>query len=241
MDQVIVNLLNFRIPVPDLFEERSCLRKNDEPREAKSNKGIENEYDDDYSDYYSYDDTTNEPKSCGDIGKYNNSVYEDNQKLLYKELPRETYCEFVEELETTCFEQSLLEIWMYDEDTIKGLTSNDILYAVNVLDRSPYFGFKYNYEKLLGSIKRNSTGHIVGAEAALYNFNTVVDVTKVANDSFQIGNDPKKILDVDNIKWQDEGIRIALLADSNSSNTGIYIVYNTDYLFRYFRSFSIQF
>ena len=154
--------------------------------------------------------------------------------MLYKELPRETYCEFVEELETTCFEQSLLEIWMYDEDTIKGLTSNDILYAVNVLDRSPYFGFKYNYEKLLGSIKRNSTGHIVGAEAALYNFNTVVDVTKVANDSFQIGNDPKKILDVDNIKWQDEGIRVALLADSNSSNTGTFIVYNPDYFISYF-------
>ena len=109
---------------------------------------------------------------------------------------------------------------MYDEDVILGLSKDDIIFAVNILDRSPYFGFKYNYEKLLGSIKRNSTGHIIGAKAALYHFNTVVDESKVTNTSLQLGNDPKKVLDEENIQWQDEVIRVALLADSNSSSTG---------------------
>ena len=220
----------FRIPVPDLFDERSCRRKKhitEEDKvgnivEATNNKESEDEYaQNDYADYYSYDYSESEPKSCADIGKYNNSVYEENQKLLYKELPRDTYCEYVEELETTCFEQSLLEIWMYDEHVIQGLTTNDIIYAINILDRSPYFGFKYDYEKLLGSIKRNSTGHIISAKAALYNFNTVVDLSKVTNTTFQVGDDPRKILDEENIKWQDEGIKIALLADGNSSTTGV--------------------
>ena len=139
--------------------------------ENKDNRTTIEAEDDYYSyDYDSYDYENDGPQECKDIGFYNNSVFEENEKLLYKELDRDVYCEYVEELETTCFEQSLLEIWRYDAEVISQLTSEKILRAVNILDRSPYLGFKYDYAKLLGSVKRNSTGHIVSAKAALYNF-----------------------------------------------------------------------
>ena len=147
-------------------------------------------------------------------------MYEENQRLLYKELPRDVYCDYVEELETTCFEQSLLGIWLYDEYVISHLSTDDILYAVNILDRSPYLGFKYDYAKLLGSIKRNSTGHIVSATAALYNLNTVVDSSNIQNEEFKVVNDPYKVLDEENVLWQDEVIRAALRANDNSTVSG---------------------
>ena len=139
---------------------------------------------------------------------------------MYKELPRDVYCDYVEELETTCFEQSLLGIWMYDEYVISHLSTEEIIYAINILDRSPYLGFKYDYAKLLGSIKRNSTGHIVSATAALYNLNTVVDLNNIKNESLKVTNDPYKILDDENILWQDEVIKAALRANDNSTVSG---------------------
>ena len=147
-------------------------------------------------------------------------MYEENQKLVYKDLPRDVYCEYAKELETTCFEQSLLGMWMYEEDVINQLSNEEILYAINVLDRSPYLGLKFDYSKLLGSIKRNSTGHIVSATAALYNFVTVVDLTKTKKDSSKFVNARNKILDEENILWQDEAIRAALGANGNSSISG---------------------
>ena len=110
---------------------------------------------------------------------------------------------------------------MYNEYTINRLSTEDILYAVNILDRSPYLGFKYDYAKLLGSIKRNSTGHIISATAALYNFNTVVDLTKVKNESFNVANSsPRKTLDEENIRWQDQAIEAALRANERSTVSG---------------------
>jgi hypothetical protein len=109
---------------------------------------------------------------------------------------------------------------MYKEDVIKNLSTEEILYAVNILDRSPYFGFKYDYSKLLGSITRSKTNHIISARAALYNFNTVVNLTKINTGSFQVGNDAKRALDDENIQWQDEGIKVALDYNNNATTTG---------------------
>ena len=231
----IVSVFFSRIPVPDIFNERSCRHKKEITGEDKKVNEVEStenvspsEAEDNYSlDNYSYDYSYDEePKECEELGKYNSSVYEENQKLLYKELDRGLYCDYVNELETTCFEQSLLEIWMYKEEVIKNLSIDDILHAVNILDRSPYFGFKYDYSKLLGSVTRNKTNHITSARAALYNLNTVVNLTNINLGSFQVGNDAKRALDDENIHWQDETIKVALQYNSNSTSSGILLFAN---------------
>ena len=106
---------------------------------------------------------------------------------------------------------------MYNERIINKLTQQDIINAVNVLDRSPYFGFKYNYAELLGSIERNQTGHIVSATAALYNLVTIVDLENIQDSKFKGGLQVS--FDEPNIVWQDEAIKILLEQDKIYSET----------------------
>ena len=88
------------------------------------------------------------------------------------------------------------------------------------MDRSPYFGFKFNYAELLGSIERNETGHIISAKAALYNLATVVDINKIQRRSFLVrGAGPQLPMDEPNIVWQDEAIKILLNRNEMYSET----------------------
>ena len=209
----------------DIFN-RNCRRNNDDDDEVigeiedVSSEDTEDEYSYDYYDNYS-DYFGSETDDCNNLDNFNGTIFEENQRILYKGLPHDTYCDMIDKLNTQCFEQSLLEIWMYNDDIINNLSSEEIIRAVNILDRSPYFGFKYKYSKLLGSIERNETGHIISAKAALYNFITVTtldDITKQPT----FGDDRQIYHDEENIKWQDEGIKIALDHNSNSSDTGIF-------------------
>ena len=168
----------------------------------------------------------------------NVSSIEHNHVSTYKELPRNIYCELVDTLDTHCYEQSLLEIWMYNEDVINQLSTEDILTAVNELDRSPYFGFKYSYSKLLGSIQRNESGHIIRAKAALYNLATIVDCDEHQNEGHENkGHNgdcergyggPQLVHDKTNIIWQDGAIKTIIDMANLSSNKGIYGFYPMD-------------
>ena len=42
-------------------------------------------------------------------------------------------------------------------------TTEEILLAVNSLERSPWYGYDTDYGELLGGVTRNSSGHIVSA------------------------------------------------------------------------------
>ena len=186
---------------------------------------IESEYDYDYNyDYYQEEYNTELPttevKECDEVRNFNGSVFEELQRSTYRELPHNVYCELIGSFESQCLEQSLLEIWMYNERIINKLTQQDIINAVNVLDRSPYFGFKYNYAELLGSIERNQTGHIVSATAALYNLVTIVDLENIQAPNFlEKGAGPQVPFDEPNIVWQDEAIKILLEQDEIYSKT----------------------
>ena len=186
---------------------------------------VESEYDYNYEyDYYNqeyYKDTTEtETKNCDDVQNFNGSVFEELQRSTYRELPHNMYCELIGTFDSQCLEQSLLEIWMYNERIINKLTQQDIINAINVLDRSPYFGFKYNYAELLGSIKRNETGHIISATAALYNLVTVVDLENIKGRNFlEEGAGPQIPMDESNVIWQDEAIKILLEQNNIYSDT----------------------
>ena len=152
----------------------------------------------------------------------------------YKDLPRNIYCELVDTLDTHCYEQSLLEIWMYNEDVINQLSTEDILTAINELDRSPYFGFKYNYSKLLGSIQRNESGHIIRAKAALYNLATLIDCDEERNEGHnsdcQRGyGGPQLLHDKPNIIWQDGAIKAIIDMANLSSSKGRYKILALNY------------
>ena len=55
----------------------------------------------------------------------------------------------------------------YNPEYINSTTTEEILLAINALERSPWYGYDTNYTKLLGGVTRNSSGHVVSAKTAL--------------------------------------------------------------------------
>jgi len=65
-----------------------------------------------------------------------------------------------------CLTNGLLELWSFDEAAINSLTKEDILNKVNQPSlTSPVTNKRFVLSQYLGGIKRNSTDHIVEAEA----------------------------------------------------------------------------
>lgn len=65
-----------------------------------------------------------------------------------------------------CFVSGLLELWAFNKTTIDKLTKDDILGKINEENLiSPMTGKRFVLSKCLGGIERNSTRHIIGAEA----------------------------------------------------------------------------
>ena len=61
---------------------------------------------------------------------------------------------------------SLLEMWRFNEEFIETASQQEIIEAVNLLAKSPWFGYDRDFSSLLGGIVRNSSGHIISAETA---------------------------------------------------------------------------
>ena len=131
------------------------------------------------------------------------------QKDVAYKIPLDRYCDIVKGLKIKCFEQSLLEIWNYDEDLLIGLTTEDIISAIKRYDRSPYFGYAFEYTSLLGGMKYNSQHELVSASSIMYNFPTTVDLDqiKIVSETKNAGTefDP---LDANNLLWQEKAIEV---------------------------------
>lgn len=96
------------------------------------------------------------------------------------------FCAIVESLPIGCMLQNLLELWNFDEDTIKHLTKEDILNALNTTQHSLTTGHEAHFDRLLGGITRNETGHIVAATGLLTNWMVYVNFSNVNHD--KVGN-----------------------------------------------------
>ena len=81
-------------------------------------------------DLYDYDDIWSDYSDEGRRGR----ALEGDRELLAS-LPPGIFCDLVTSLDERCSEFSLLEIWDFREDVIATLTVEDILEAVNTLDR----------------------------------------------------------------------------------------------------------
>lgn len=78
-----------------------------------------------------------------------------------------------------CYHQNLLELWDFKREVIQNLTVEDILYAVNNVDISATTGHKMNVANMLGDIKRNEAGEIIGAGALITQWYVHVNFSEV--------------------------------------------------------------
>ncbi len=86
----------------------------------------------------------------------------------------EPYCDIVNKMPTVCLELSILELWAndgkYDEATdlaMELLTKESILYKMNNYNKSGIYLMERNFTSLLGGVKLDSSGKIIGAESTV--------------------------------------------------------------------------
>ena len=136
-------------------------------------------------------------------------------------IPDNIYCDLVSTLNEKCIQTSLLEIWKYNEEFINSATQQEILDAINLLVKSPWYGYDVDYSNLLGGIERNSTGHIVGAKSV-----QMIWVVEVPDDGRVISSQGSgvalEIADPTTLAWESDLIKIAL----NSSSDGVRVMVN---------------
>merc|ERR1711892_574155 len=178
-----------RVPIADIFQTK---------RRRKRELNI-TDYDDNYDfwtgeyDEYSDENEVISTKERIDFNKYGKKSEKKKEALeTVDDLPDNIYCDLVTTLNEKCVLTNLLEIWRYDEDLINTVTQEEIVRAVNVLERSPWFGYDTDYSKLLGGMTRNNSGHIVSAESA-----TMIWTVRVPDD-------------VEIVKSQGSGVEVEL-------------------------------
>ena len=130
----------------------------------------EDDYDDKIWDEDEYDDGEEvpfkKPVKRINFSQYGNFSEGNKVEINGEDLPVDIYCNLIDTLNEKCFQSSLLEMWRFNEAYIKTTTQQEIIDAVNLLTKSPWFGYKRNFTELLGGIERNSTGHVVAARTA---------------------------------------------------------------------------
>lgn len=124
------------------------------------------------------------------------------------------FCSIVESLPIGCMIQNLLELWNFDEDTIKHLTKQDILNALNTTKYSLTTGHEVHFESLLGGIMRNETGHIVAATGLLTNWMVYVNFSNVNHDKVGNSAGTEDWVSEEALAWEDEFLtRVEALID----------------------------
>lgn len=94
------------------------------------------------------------------------------------------FCSIVETLPIGCMLQNMLEIWNFTD--VNHMTKQDILNALHTTHTSQTTGHEANFERLLGGVTRNETGHIVAATGLMTNWMVYVNFLKVNHD--KVGN-----------------------------------------------------
>ena len=178
-------------------------------------------YDDDiwYDEYDEYGDQgdgeTASTEDRIDFNKYSKKdTKSSNDEDTIDSLPGNIYCDLVNTLNTKCKQSSILEIWKYREDLINTATQQEIIDAVNLLERSPWYGYEKDYSTTLGGITRNSSGHIIAARSELMVFIIKFDDENV--DTSIGGGTEFEFVDKTTLAWESEFISIGL--DFNSSD-----------------------
>jgi len=184
----------------------------------KNSSQIANATDDDYyiddiwdTNLYDNDDSDNQiniPSERINFKKFSAKNEEAPAESAVDSLPPNIYCDLVTTLNSRCKQSSLLEIWQYKEDLINTATQQEIIDAVNLLEKSPWYGYHKDFTETLGGITRNDTGHIVAAKSELMIFVNKVDYSQVDH-SQGIGS-VLEFADDTNLAWETEFINEGL-------------------------------
>ena len=157
------------------------------------------------------------------FNQYGNSSEGNKGETNGEDLPVDIYCDLIATLNEKCFQSSLLEMWRFNEANIETTTQQEIIDAVNLLTKSPWFGYERNFTKLLGGIERNRTGHVVAARTAL-----MVWSIKVPEDAIIVKNQGSgveiNLADQTTLSWEEAFVATVL----NSSHTGAVTLPNAE-------------
>lgn len=89
------------------------------------------------------------------------------------------YCGIINSFPLNCYQQNLLELWNFNRSAIQNLTVEDILNTINTVDTSLTTGHKMNATNLLGDIKRDDAGLIIGAGSLITQWFVHVNFSEV--------------------------------------------------------------
>jgi len=163
-----------RVPIADIFQTKKKRRRRNARASFNSTAlsytvdDEDDEYIDDIWDdeYYEYteDETTVTTVDRINFDKYGSKDVTNETDTL-SQLPKSIYCDLVTTLNEKCAVHNLLEVWRFSPSLINTTTTQEIVDAVNKLQTSPWFGHQVDFSQLLGGIRRNSSGHVVSAEA----------------------------------------------------------------------------
>merc|ERR1719234_811248 len=155
-----------RIPIADIFQTKRRRRRQ---AEGITIEPLTNSTDEEYDEYYDiwegeYDEDYDYEarvvqKQRIDFAKYGKKREEEEEEKDKEEeegttnsLPPDIYCDLVNTLNQKCILYTFLDAWRYDEDLILSASQQEILDAVNLLERSPWFGYGTNYSSAMGGI-----------------------------------------------------------------------------------------
>lgn len=85
-------------------------------------------------------------------------------------------------------QESLVEIWRFDEDKIAQLTKKQIIKAINKTKISPVSGHASEFYNLLGGVTRNAAGEIISAKSVLSFWMLHVNFTDPSINFKKVGN-----------------------------------------------------
>ena len=167
------------------------------------------EYDfwaDEYNEYDEDDEIITTVQRI-DFNKYGNKSSNKEAALdTVDSLPDNIYCDLVTTLNEKCILTNLLEIWRYNEEHIRTSTQQEIIDAVNILTKSPWFGYDVDYKKFLGGIERNASGHIISARTAqmVWKLRLPDDIEIVDNQGSGLELD---LADKTTLDWEEEFVQ----------------------------------
>jgi len=116
------------------------------------------------------------------------------------DLPAAVFCDIINGFEDSCFENNILEIWNYDTNVINGLSQQDIINGINRATISDLT--QVPYKTLLGKIKYNSTGSIVGAGSILVQLFTRVNFDLVVEGGTSNDAGTGDVVDPIGLEWE---------------------------------------
>jgi len=121
------------------------------------------------------------------------------------DLPIAIFCDIVDNLKEACFENNILQLWNYEESVIANLTDQDIINEINAANKSSLTLVKYS--NLLGNVKLNETGHIIGAESMLVQIFTRVNFSAIVEGSVSNDAGTGDLVDPVNLEWEESYVR----------------------------------